>query len=262
MKENCTTSYEEFQRWGWATCLPNPLGRQLAMACVCDASSAMEKNKQTKTKAGSFDAERFLNSSGVARTVRKFERKEKLFSQGDPSSTIMYVQTGRVKISVVSEAGKEAVLGILSEGAFIGEGGLAGQSMRMATATALTPVVVLVIDNVEMSRVLHDENTFSDRFITYMLEHNARIEQDLIDQLFNSSEKRLARTLLLLARYGKRDESQAVLPNISQETLAEMVGTTRSRISFFMNKFRRMGFIKYNGKLEINDSLLRVVLAD
>jgi CRP-like cAMP-binding protein len=174
----------------------------------------------------------------------------------------MYVQEGGVKISVVSKDGKEAVIGILGAGDFLGEGGLAGQSMRMATATAVTPVTVLTIENTEMSRVLHEEHSFSDRFIMYMLERNVRIEANLIDQLFNSSEKRLARTLLLLARYGRQDKPQAVLPKISQETLAGMVGTTRSRVSFFMNKFRRMGFIKYNGKLQINDSLLNVVLLE
>jgi CRP/FNR family transcriptional regulator, cyclic AMP receptor protein len=222
----------------------------------------MKANKQTERKLSTFDAEAFLHSSGVARTIIKFRREEKLFSQGDPCRNIMYVQEGGVKISVVSRVGKEAVIGILGAGDFIGEGGLAGQSMRMATATAVTPVTVLMIDNLEMSRVLHEEHSLSDRFITYMLERNVRIEADLIDQLFNSSEKRLARTLLLLARYGRQDKPQAVLPRISQETLAGMVGTTRSRVSFFMNKFRRMGFIKYNGKLQINDSLLNVVLLD
>ena len=167
-----------------------------------------------------------------------------------------------MKISVVSKTGKEAVVGILGSGDFIGEGGLAGRPMRMATAIAVTPVTVLAIDNSEMFRVLHAESAFSDRFITYMLERNIRIEEDLIDQLFNSSEKRLARTLLLLARYGKEDSPQRVLPKIPQETLAEMIGTTRSRVNFFMNKFRKMGFIKYNGGLQINSSLLSIVLHD
>ena len=172
----------------------------------------------------------------------------------------MYIQSGGVKISVVSKAGKEAVVGMLAVGDFIGEGGLAGQPLRMATATAVTPVTVLVIENKEMFRLLHAESAFSDRFIAYMLERNVRIEEDLIDQLFNSSEKRLARTLLLLARYGKEDKPQGVLPKIPQETLAEMIGTTRSRVNFFMNKFKRMGFIKYNGGLQVNTSLLSVVL--
>src|ERR1019366_677620 len=209
-----------------------------------------------------FNAEAFLNSSGVARTVTEFGEKERLFSQGDPSKNIMYILKGGVKISVVSKIGKEAVVGILGQGDFIGEGGLAGQPLRMGTATAVGPVTVLVIENKEMSRVLHAESALSDHFIAYMLERNVRIEEDLIDQLFNSSEKRLARTLLLLARYGKEDRPQRVLPKIPQETLAEMVGTTRSRVNFFMNKFRKMGFIKYNGGLQINASLLNVVLHD
>ena len=175
---------------------------------------------------------------------------------------VMYIQKGEVKISVVSKSGKEAVVGLLGQGDFIGEGGLAGQPMRMATATAITNVNVLAIDTTEMFRVLHAENAFSDRFITYMLGRNARIEEDLIDQLFNSSEKRLARTLLLLARYGKPDRPQRLLPKVSQEVLAEMIGTTRSRVNFFMNKFRKMGFIEYHGGLQINASLLSVVLHD
>ena len=215
-----------------------------------------------KSKLNVFDAEAFLNSTGVARAQREFARKETLFTQGDPSKNLMYIQKGGVKISVVSKTGKEAVVGMLGPGDFIGEGGLAGQPLRMATATAVTPVSALVIDNGEMSRVLHREHEFSDRFITYMLGRNIRIEEDLIDQLFNSSEKRLARTLLLLAQYGKQDRPQTVLPKIPQETLAEMVGTTRSRINHFMNKFRKMGFIKYNGGLQIDASLLTVVLHD
>jgi len=215
-----------------------------------------------KRKPNSFNAEAFLNSAGVARTIAEFGRKETLFSQGDPSRKIMYIQKGEVKLSVVSKTGKEAVVGMLGPGDFIGEGGLAGQPMRMATATASTLVRVLVIDNSEMFRVLHAENTFSDLFITYMLQRNVRIEEDLIDQLFNSSEKRLARTLLLLARYGKHENPEWVLPKISQETLAEMVGTTRPRVNLFMNKFRKMGFIKYNGGLQINSALLSVVLHD
>jgi CRP/FNR family cyclic AMP-dependent transcriptional regulator len=215
-----------------------------------------------KKKQGAFDAEAFLHSAGVARTMTEFERRETLFSQGDPSKNIMYIQNGEVKISVVSKSGKEAVVGFLGPGDFIGEGGLAGQPLRMAKATAVTPVKALVIDNTEMFRVLHAESALSDRFITYMLQRNVRIEEDLIDQLFNSSEKRLARTLLLLARYGKQDKPQRVLPKVSQETLAEMVGTTRSRVNFFMNKFKKMGFITYNGGLQINASLLSVVLHD
>jgi CRP/FNR family cyclic AMP-dependent transcriptional regulator len=215
-----------------------------------------------KKKPAAFDAEAFLNSAGVARTMREFAKSDALFSQGEPSKNIMYIQKGGVKISVVSKTGKEAVVGMLGPGDFIGEGGLAGQPMRMATATAIAPVSALVIDNKEMFRVLHSESAFSDRFITYMLQRNVRIEEDLIDQLFNSSEKRLARALLLLARFGQQDKPQRVLPKISQETLAEMVGTTRSRVNFFMNRFKKMGFIQYNGGLQVNASLLSVVLHD
>lgn len=192
----------------------------------------------------------------------EFGKKKILFSQGDPCKTIMYIQKGEVKISVVSKTGKEAVVGMMGTGDFIGEGGLAGQQLRMSTATAVTSVNALVIENKEMFHVLHAESAFSDRFITYMLQRNVRIEEDLIDQLFNSSEKRLARTLLLLARYGKQDKPQRVLPKISQETLAEMVGTTRSRVNFFMNKFKKMGFIEYEGGLHVNSSLLSVILHD
>jgi CRP-like cAMP-binding protein len=172
----------------------------------------------------------------------------------------MYVREGGVKLSVVNEVGKEAVVAILEPGDFFGEGCLAGQSVRMGTATAITSSAVLDIEKGEMFKVLHEQHAFSDRFLTFMLARNIRIEEDLIDQLFNSSEKRLARTLLLLARYGKEDRPQGVLPKVSQETLAEMIGTTRSRVNFFMNKFRKLGFIKYNGGLQINTSLLTVVL--
>jgi len=215
-----------------------------------------------KRKPAPFDTAAFLSSAGLARTIVDFEKKDRLFSQGDPCAHMMYIQKGTVKISVVSKTGKEAVIGMLGEGDFIGEGGLAGQSVRMSTAAATTPVTALVIDNIEMSRTLHAETSFADHFITYMLRRNVRIEEDLIDQLFNSSEKRLARTLLLLARYGNDEYPHKVLPKIRQETLAEMVGTTRSRINFFMNKFKKLGFIKYNGGLEVNASLLSVVLHD
>ena len=172
----------------------------------------------------------------------------------------MYIQKGGVKLSVVNEVGKEAVVAILGPGDFFGEGGMAGQPVRMGAATAITATTLLVIQKKEMIRMLHAEHEFSDRFVAYMLSRNIRIEEDLIDQLFNSSEKRLARTLLLLARYGKQDQPQKMLPKVSQEMLAEMVGTTRSRVNFFMNKFRKLGFIRYNGGLHINSSLLSVVL--
>jgi CRP-like cAMP-binding protein len=224
----------------------------------------MKTNKRPngKRESNPFDTGAFLHSAGVARTIASFEKKDALYSQGDPCKSILFIQKGEVKISVVSKTGKEAVVGMLGRGDFIGEGGLAGQSMRMATATAISPVTALVIENAEMFRVLHAETAFADRFITYMLRRNVRIEEDLIDQLFNSSEKRLARTLLLLARYGKEDRPHRILPKIPQETLAEMIGTTRSRVNFFMNKFKKMGFIKYNGGLQINASLLSVVLHD
>jgi CRP-like cAMP-binding protein len=209
-----------------------------------------------------FNAQDFLDSAGVARKVVEFKKKETVFSQGDPAKNVLYIQKGRIKLSVVNETGKEAVVGVLGPGDFFGEGCLAGQPLRIGTATAIAATTALVIEKAEMIRVLHAEHEFSDRFISYMLSRNIRIEEDLVDQLFNSSEKRLARTLLLLARYGKEDKPQCVLPKISQEMLAEMVGTTRSRVNFFMNKFKKLGFIKYNGGLQINTSLLSVVLHD
>ena len=225
----------------------------------------MSDTALTRPKANAkpiFSAQNFLDSAGIARTVEEFKKKEVIFSQGDPGKNVLYIQKGGVRLSVVNQTGKEAVVAILGPGDFFGEGCLAGQPLRIGTATAIHPTTVLVIEKKEMIRVLHHEHAFSDRFISYMLSRNIRIEEDLIDQLFNSSEKRLARTLLLLARYGKEDKPQRVLPKISQEMLAEMVGTTRSRVNFFMNKFRKMGFIKYNGGLQINSSLLSIVLHD
>jgi CRP/FNR family transcriptional regulator, cyclic AMP receptor protein len=228
---------------------------------------AIGKSRSTKSKMAPekkvvFDVHGFLDSAGVARTIVEFKPKQTIFSQGDDSSSVMYIQKGGVKLSVVSAAGKEAVVAILGPGDFLGEGGLAGQPLRMATAKAVTPTSVLAVETKEMVRVLHAEHALSDRFIAYMLKRNIRTEEDLIDQLFNSTEKRLARTLLLLARYGKEEKSQRIIPKISQETLAEMVGTTRSRVNMFMNRFRKMGFIKYNGTLQINDALLSIVLHD
>jgi CRP/FNR family cyclic AMP-dependent transcriptional regulator len=216
--------------------------------------------KKANLRDSAFDLQLFLDSAGVARKIRELGRKEVVYSQGDPAKGVIYLQAGGVKLTVVSEVGKEAVVGILAPGDFFGEGCLAGQSVRMATATAITPSTVLVIARREMFKVLHEQHALSDRFITFMLAHNIRIEEDLVDQLFNSSEKQLARTLLLLARYGKDDKAHGVLPGISQETLAEIIGTTRPRVNFFMNKFRKMGFIKYNGGLQVNTSLLSVVL--
>ena len=225
-----------------------------------NASSAAIRPKTAKNV--DFDAQVFLDSAGVARKIVEFRRKATAFAQGDPAKTVMYIQQGGVKLSVVNGSGKEAVVAVLGPGDFFGEGCLAGQTVRIGTATAITPTTVLVIEKNEMIRVLHAEHEFSDRFISYMLTRNIRIEADLVDQLFNSTEKRLARALLLLARYGKEDQPQTILPKVSQETLAETIGTTRSRVNLFMNKFKKMGFIKYNGGLQINSSLLSVVLHD
>jgi CRP/FNR family cyclic AMP-dependent transcriptional regulator len=224
------------------------------------ASSSGSKSKRKSTRRHAFDAQAFLDSAGVARRVVEYRRSQKIYSQGDPATSVMYLQKGGVKLSVVNETGKEAVVAILGSGDFFGEGCLASQSICMATVTTIAPTTVLTIEKDEMIRTLHQEHELSDRFIAYMLARNIRIEEDLIDQLFNSSEKRLARTLLLLARYGAQDHPQKVLPKVSQEMLAEMIGTTRSRVNFFMNKFRKLGFIQYNGEIHINNSLLSVVL--
>ena len=224
------------------------------------ANSHNIKSKRKSTRKRAFDAQAFLDSAGVARRVVEYRRSQKIYSQGDPATSVMYLQKGGVKLSVVSETGKEAVVSMLGPGDFFGEGCLAGQSICMATATTIAPTTVLVIEKNEMIRALREEHEFSDRFIAYMLARNIRVEEDLIDQLFNSSEKRLARTLLLLARYGSQGHPQKVLPKLSQEMLAEMIGTTRSRVNFFMNKFRKLGFIEYNGEIHVNNSLLRVVL--
>jgi CRP/FNR family cyclic AMP-dependent transcriptional regulator len=208
-----------------------------------------------------FDLQVFLDSTGVFTRVVEYRSSQKVYSQGSPATSVMYVQKGGVKLSVVNGVGKEAVVAILAQGNFFGESCLAGQNLRMGTATTITPTTLLVIEKNEMIRVLHAEHAFSDRFVAHMLSRNIRIEEDLIDQLFNSSEKRLARTLLLLARYGRENQPQEILPKLSQETLAEMIGTTRSRVSVFMNKFRKLGFIQYNkGRFEVHKSLLSVFL--
>jgi len=216
--------------------------------------------KQPARKSAKFDAQKFLDTAGVSRKVIEYRRGESIYSQGDSAETVMYVQKGGVKLSVVNGSGKEAIVAMFGPGDFFGEGCMAGQTIRMGTTTAITPTTLLVIQTAELLRVLHTEREFSDRFIAYMLAHNIRVEEDLIDQLFNSSEKRLARALLLLARYGEQDQPERVLAKVSQETLASMVGTTRSRINFFMNKFRKLGFIDYNGTIKVNKSLLTVVL--
>ncbi len=206
--------------------------------------------------------EAYARNIARSRCVGKFRKKETVFAQGDPAKSVMYIQEGGMKLTVVNEAGREAVVAILGPGDFLGEGCLAGQSTCIATATTIAPTTVLFIEKNEMIRVLHGEHEFSDRFIAYMLARNIRVEEDLIDQLFNSSEKRLARTLLLLARYGAQGNPQKVLPKVSQEMLAKMIGTTRSRVNFFMNKFRKLGFIQYNSDIHVNNSLLSVVLHD
>lgn len=209
-----------------------------------------------------FNAQAFLDSSGIDRKIVDYRRGQLIFGQGDPCDHVFYVQTGVVKLSVVSKTGRQAVVAMLGPGEFFGEGCLAGQIVRMGSAAAAITSTILLIDRQEMVDLLHQEHDLSDRFISHMLARNIRIEQDLIDQLFNSSEKRLARTLLLLARYGKHDEPIRAIPAISQETLAEMVGTTRSRVNFFMKKFQRLGFIDYSDGLKVNNSLLTVVLHD
>jgi CRP/FNR family cyclic AMP-dependent transcriptional regulator len=213
---------------------------------------------------GAFDLEHFLVSPGVVGRVVEYSRGESIFAQGDASGHVLYIRSGGVKLSVLSKSGREAVVAMLGPKDFFGEGCLTGQLLRMGSASAITPSVIQMIRKDEMTRLLHTEPAMSDRFISHMLTRNLRIEEDLIDQLFNSSEKRLARALLLLARYGKQDRPARVVPRVSQETLAEMIGTTRSRVNFFLNKFKKLGFIEYDGELplKINSSLLSVVLHD
>lgn len=209
-----------------------------------------------------FNLEACLESAGISQPLR-FARRAIIYSQGQPADSVLYIQKGDVKLSVVSTTGKEAIVGMLSAGEFFGEGCLAGQRVRMGTATARTATTVLAISRERMRRLLHDEPAMSERFMAYILARNIRIEEDLIDQLFNSSEKRLARTLLLLSRYGRHDDRPlSVLPDVSQETLAEIVGTTRSRVNYFMNKFRKLGFIRYENGLQIDRSLLSVILPE
>lgn len=210
-----------------------------------------------------FRPEVFLSHSGVGRTIMTISKKRKIFSQGDVGDAVFYIQKGKAKLSVLSRQGKEATISLFGPGDFVGEDSIAGvQSLRMASATAMTSCTVLRIERKEMMRVIHEEHIFSDVFVAYLLARNTRIQEDLIDQLFNSSEKRLARKLLLLANFGKEGKPEVVVPKISQETLAEMIGATRSRVSFFMNRFRKLGFIEYNGTLRIHSSLLNVVLHD
>jgi CRP-like cAMP-binding protein len=215
-----------------------------------------------RARTASFDPQLFLTKVGKGKTSLISPKKHAIFTQGDAAEAVFYIQAGKVKLTVVSQQGKEAVIAILERGAFLGESCLAGQAVRTATATAVEDSSLVRIDKDAMIRVLHEEPTFAELFMTYLLAHTIRIEEDLVDQLFNSSEKRLARALLLLAHFGKEGKPETVIAKISQETLAEMIGTTRSRVSFFMNKFRKLGFIDYNGELHVHSSLLNVVLHD
>jgi CRP/FNR family cyclic AMP-dependent transcriptional regulator len=215
-----------------------------------------------KIDQAAFDPKKFLAKVGEGKTIVNFDKDQIVFAQGDAADTVFYLQQGRIKIVVISEQGKEAVVGILGPGQFFGEGCMNGHSVRIATATAMEACLVTAITKQAMLATLHSQPKFSELFMAYLLTRNSRIEEDLIDQLFNSSEKRLARLLLLLANFGKEGSPQPISPNISQETLAEMIGTTRSRVSFFMNKFRKLGFISYNGKIEVNSSLLTAILYD
>ena len=213
-------------------------------------------------KTREFDPDTFLATIGEGRKSLAVSRKQRIFAQGDPADAVFYIQKGKVRLSVVSKTGKEATIGMLGEGDFFGEGSLAGQVLRMGSAAAMSDSQLLRINKKAMMEALHREHAFSDMFVAYLLGRNIRYEEDLIDQLFNSSEKRLARVLLMLAHFGKEGVPESVVPKISQETLAEIVGTTRSRVSFFMNRFRKLGFIHYNGGLKVHSSLLNVVLHD
>src|ERR1700730_630783 len=213
-------------------------------------------------KLRKFDPKTFLSTINDGRKIEAFPKKQTVFAQGDSSDAVFYIKEGKVKLTVVSQLGKEATIGILNEGDFVGDGCLIGQPLRLCSATAMTDCSVMRIDKKSMMEVLHREHAFSDMFVAYLLTRNIRYEEDLADQLFNSSEKRLARVLLLLAHFGKDGKPEVAIPKISQQTLAEMVGTTRSRVNFFMNRFRKLGFVRYNGHLEVHSSLLNVVLHD
>ena len=218
--------------------------------------------KQPSNEKAAFDPREFLSKVGRGRTISKYRMNQIVFAQGDAADSVFFIEHGNVKVTVVSEQGKEAVVAVLGPGQFCGEGCLAGQPRRMATATAITDGEIMHLEKAAVIRVLHDEPAFSEMFVSHLLARNIRVEEDLVDQLFNSSEKRLARALLLLANFGKEGRPEPIIANISQETLAEMIGTTRSRVSHFMNKFRQLGFIDYNGTLEVHSSLLSVVLHD
>jgi len=243
-----------------------PIKRKMARPNPIRPTPAPKRKPSSATPAANkghdFVPRAFLESIALGRKVLFFPKKRTIFSQGDPADAVFCVQSGKVRFTVVSKTGKEATIGIFGEHDFFGEGSLAGQPVRMGTATAMTNCSILQIDKRTMMEALHREHDFSDRFVAYLLARNIRYEEDLVDQLFNSSEKRLARILLLLARFGKEGKPESVIPKISQEMLAEMIGTTRSRVSFFMNRFRKLGFIHYNGGLQVHSSLLNVVLHD
>ena len=221
------------------------------------ASTAVKAKKRRK-----FDPERFLSTIDGGRKITAFAKKRTIFVQGDPSEAVFYIQSGKVKLTVVAKSGKEGTRGILNAGDFFGEGCLTGQPLRLCFASAMTDCSVMRISKKSMLAVIHREHAFSDLFVAYLLTRNIRYEADLVDQLFNSSEKRLARVLLLLAHFGKDGKREVAIPDINQETLAEMVGTTRPRVNFFMNRFRKLGFVRYNGELEVHSSLLNIVLRD
>ena len=247
--------------------LNGPLrGRKIDRQTPIDSALQTERNaigpRVAAKKRRDFNPQAFLATIGEGRKSLLFQRKQGIFAQGDTADAVFHIQTGKVRLAVVSSDGREATIGILGDGEFFGEGALAGQALRMGSATAMTDCVVLRIDKKAMMQALHREHTFSDMFVAHLLARNIRYEEDLVDQLFNSSEKRLARILLLLARFGKEGIPETVVPKISQETLAEMIGTTRARVSFFMNRFRELGFIDYNGGLQVHSSLLNVVLHD
>ena len=209
-----------------------------------------------------FDPKVFLSKVNGGRAISEYRKDKIIFRQGDPSDAVFYIQSGKIKTTVVSEQGKEAVVALLGTGDFFGEGCLTGQQQRLATVSALTECVIVRISKTDITRVIHEEPAFAELFISHLLARNSRVEEDLVDQLFNSSEKRLARTLLILANFGKEGRPEPIIAKVSQETLAEMIGTTRSRVSFFMNKFRKLGLIDYNGSIEVHSSLLNVVLHD
>jgi len=239
------------------------LFQQYRMAAVEDESRHQKVRPAMNRKAKPpFDPKAFLSKVNGGERIFDYSKDQIVYRQGDPADTVFYIQSGKVKKTVVSEQGKEAVIAVLGAGDFFGEGSLAGESLRLATVSALTKCTIARLSKVDITRVIHEEPAFAELFIAHLLARNSRVEEDLVDQLFNSSEKRLARTLLLLANFGKEGRPEPIIARVSQETLAEMIGTTRSRVSFFMNKFRKLGLIDYNGSIKIHSSLLNVVLRD